>query len=88
MKDEITNDKILVKENIKLLFDGFKNILKSISEELDQDFIQNKDEYSREARNHNWLQLKKDIKSTGNNVNRLYSKLIFMLEEANQWRKK
>ena len=86
MVSEDKSDKILVRKNLNLIFDEFKDILESISEELEQDYIQNKETFVREARNHKWYQLKKDIKSTEIILNRLYSKLIFMLEEVSQWR--
>ena len=80
-------EKLIQNNKLERNFSTFKEYLTQLSDEIEEDFVNNK-EFNRKIRKHKWHQLLKDIKSLNSKLNIIYGKITFLRDvESYQWKK-
>ena len=70
-------EKLINNDKLEKNFNIFKRYLSQLSDEIDNDFVNN-EKFDRKIRGHQWKQLSKNIKSLNSKLNVIYSKLNFI----------
>ena len=80
-------EKLINNDKLEKNFDIFKRYLSQLSDEIEEDYVNN-EKFDRKIRKHQWYQLLKSVKSANSKLNGIYSKITFMRDvEAMKWEK-
>ena len=72
-------------DEIEKNFEVLKDFLVNLSNDIEKDYINNKD-YPRFKRLHEWYQNKKDLDILVHRMNHVESNTIFMLSDSHKWK--
>ena len=80
-------EKLIGNDKLEKNFNIFKRYLSQLSDEIEEDFVNN-EEFDRKKRKHSWYQLLKNIRFLNSRLDIIYAKIINMKNEAPYWEKK